>query len=253
MTTLAPAPSSQSQAPAQRIATALLSARAILGAILTIGCYFIGATYYSRYLGHFHLDSQLFPLDTARYFMMGGVALFKFCASILDSLNSHPFQSLLGALAVVSYFACLAWLFGGKPEDRASSLKGNKIVQRLAALLNAKHGLRRAIRWALLSGLALYVTFASLLVVMVIIGLPAIAGEVAADVAYQDSIKAYDSGCKASGRAVCFRLEQDNKPPVQGFLIASSPEQIAMYNKGTVSVLPLKGNRLTSVSPEAKP
>lgn len=243
----------QNTGPLQRILALLLHGRAIVGAVLTVGCYFIGATYYAHLLGLFHLDSQLFPLDTARYFVMGAMALFHFCANFFEFLNEHPGQSLLGGLGLIVYIAVLAWISSGSSKDSDESGSKNRVALFIAEKLAARHGLRRAMRYVLLSAAGLYLVLFSLLGVMVVIGLPAIIGEVAATVEFRDTVSAYKPGCDSAKRPRCFRLEQDGKPSVEGFVVASSPDQIALYNNGTISVLPLKGNRLISVSPGAKP
>jgi len=244
---------SSNSSQSQRVITALANARTIVGAILTVGCYFIGSTYYTRYLDHFHLDSQLFPLDTASYFVKGGMAVFWFCANILSLLNGHLVQSLLGALAVLGYFACLGMLSKARPQSLQTLVAKSLRSRGKVGPLSAKPGLRGAIKGAVLSAAALYVGVASLVAVMLFIGLPASIGEVAADLAYKEAIKGYARPCDVAGRSVCLRLEQDNKPFVEGFLIAASQEQVALYNGGVVSVLPLKGNRLISVTPAKKP
>lgn len=236
----------------QRFLTILIKERAICGAALTIGCYFIGSTYYSRLLGQFHLDSQLFPLDTSRYFVLGALAVFNFCANALGAMNSHPAQTILWGLAVATYVAGLSWLFGTKSKDRRAIGRRCKTVRRWLEKLNKMQRLKTMMVWVLMAVLGLYLIFASLLAILLIIGLPAIIGEVAAKADYRDIVKAYEVGCKTPGHARCFRLEQDNKPPVEGFIVASSPEQVALYNNGSISVLPLKGNRLTSVEPQGK-
>lgn len=236
----------------QRLLTMLIKERAICGAVLTIGCYFIGSTYHSRFLGEFHLDSQLFPLDTASYFVLGARAAFNFCANALGAINSHPAQTALWVLAVAAYVGGVAWLFGTKPKSSPAIGKRFETARRWLAKLSEMQKLKAVMLWVLMAVLGLYLIFASLLAILLIIGLPAIIGEVAAKADYRDTVKAYQWGCKTPGHARCFRLEQDNKPQVEGFIVASSQEQVALYNNGSVSVLPLKGNRLISVEPEGK-
>lgn len=250
---VADAPSLQAPGKLQRFLTMLIKERAICGAVLTIGCYFIGSTYHSRFLGHFHLDSQLFPLDTAGYFVLGARAVFNFCANALGAMNSHPAQTALWGLAVAAYVGGVAWLFGTKPKGSPAIGRRFETVRRWLEKLSEMQRLKGVMLWVLMAVLGLYLILASLLAILLTIGLPAIIGEVAAKADYRDAAKVYELGCRAPGHARCFRLEQDNKPPVEGFLIASSPEQIALYNNGTVSVLPLKGNRLISVNPGTKP
>jgi len=230
----------------------LVKERAICGAVLTIGCYFIGSTYHSRFLGHFHLDSLLFPLDTARYFVLGALAVFNFCANALGAMNSHPAQTALWGLAFAAYVAGVGWLFGTRPKGSPAIGRRCKTVLRWLEKLSEMQRLKTVVMWVLMAVLGLYLIVASLLAILLIIGLPAIIGEAAAKADYRDTVKAYESGCKAPGNVRCFRLEQDNKPSVEGFIVASSPEQIALYNNGSVSVLPLKGNRLISVEPQGK-
>lgn len=237
----------QNPPTAQRIFSALLSARAAMGVLLTISGYFVGTMYYSRYLARFHLDNQLFPLDASGNFVMGAIAVFRLSTYILHSLNTHPFLSLLGALGSVLYIMCLAIIFSTKPRTSLAPEKSSKMRQQMRDLWTTKHWLRAGAKGALIAGLTVYATFAFLLTVIFIIAVPAIIGQTAADLAYDEAVKAYAGGCEKPGKAVCLRLDQDNKPAVEGFLIAASPDQIALYSSGTVSVVPMKGNRLVSL------
>jgi hypothetical protein len=135
-------------------------------------------------------------------------------------------------------------LFYSAPKKETVQ-RAQKYVSRMRALWQSRQRLKSAAQGGIVALIALWGTAVSIFVIASVISIPLIVGQEGAKASYVQVSKGFIGGCAhPSGEYLCSKLYDQDKLVAEGFVIAASPDQVALYKDGTTSILDLKGRRL---------
>jgi hypothetical protein len=212
---------------------------------VTLAGYMAGVIYYSSYLQAFQIDDRTFPVDTFRYWVYGAFAMYQLCLSVISGANSHFRVTVLFALAVIGYVMLTQAAFYSS-SDRAANRR-IKATQKIRALWNSHQRLKSAAQAGLVAIAAIWSAGVLVFFIASLIGIPIVIGQEGARASYIDASKGYAGGCEhPENGSLCSRLYDQDKLIAEGFVIAASPEQVALYKDGTTTILDLKARKLVT-------
>lgn len=209
----------------------------VAGLLLAGIAYSLGDAYYSACLRFFSIDSSAFPIDHSTHLIYGVWGGLNATLVLQAWFSANAGKLLVTASAVVLYFAVLSFVakFLRKiPTHHANRAKG------IVRYVQESPNLKMFLSWTtvmLLSIVGLILLFQS---ITVIASIPSAIGESAGNtVATKDKVD-FDLGCEAS-QARCYRVTKDGVSIGQGYVIAQSPQRVALYYKGETSQVDLTG------------
>lgn len=215
------------------VATFLLSSAIPL---LSAAAYLIGLAYRTTYHHEFNIPSGLLAATTSDYLVYAYTALAE------TGIRLIGFTGLtVMSLPVV---AVLTWKFFSWAERKAEE---SQRLRRVRANVNSS-GFLKLIGYlcAILTSVAAlsYLALFSYGVFLT----PYILGEKAGKQRAIDDASAYELGCeKGSGGArFCIDIYHDEKIVASGFVVDSSDKYLAVYENGTVRILPTEGMHFLS-------
>jgi hypothetical protein len=205
-----------------------------------------GAIYYSEYLGAFHIDYRTFPADTARTWVYGAWALFECLSAALSYAHMNPARVLLAAGGIPAYvMVARALLF--LPSEGKTSRWLERSVDAMPNPWGGSQRLNASVRGGLVAVGGEAVLAGLILLALFLLLFPVLIGWAGAQATFVKDSKAYAGGCEHPIEgSLCSKLYEQDKLLGEGFVIAASPDQVALYRDGTTTILDLKGRRLVT-------
>lgn len=200
--------------------TGFLSFATALVAVGSATLHLVGSIWHRNYLAYWGVDAKLFPQSTDQVLLNGFYALFDRLVLIFWALvgEVHTVLLLAATVAVVAlYFDVWA--------DKAIEVLA-KTVQR-GRPWHARVTLGIALG-LLITSFAILATF----VLVFAMGVPAVAAEAAAKKSADERAEDFARGCDHSTRR-CVEISRVGKEPIVGYLLETSPSQLAVFDVGT--------------------
>lgn len=196
-----------------------LSLATALIAVGSATLHLVGSIWHRNYLSYWGVDAELFPQSTDQVMLTGFYALFDRLLLLFIALVKEWYLLLLG----VALLFLLA-MYIDALTDRA-----------VDAVVKVAHS-GRPWRKRVVQGLMLGLTFASFallatFVLVAMMGIPAAAAEMSARKSAEANAEDFAKGCAASKRS-CVEIQRAGQPPVQGYLLESSPTHLAIFDAG---------------------
>lgn len=212
---------------------------ALTGAVFYWAPYIVGKTYFARRNSILSIPSGLFENTAEEYFAYSYYALVTVMSNLSEFLLGDFRRTVYIAVyscAFVVYMVFLAWL--SKPREKF------KIVEKIEA--KRFYTLPLAI-FLMSTGLTVVIALAPALIFTILV-VPGFLGAQAAVISVEEEKSAYSSGCfKPNDRKwQCSRLIKDGSKIAEGFLVASSKDWVAVYDRGVTKVLPVSGLSIES-------
>lgn len=216
-----PSPS-DTPAPAARFRwswTSFLSLATALVAVGSASLHLVGSIWHFQYLQYWGVDARLFPQAADQILLKGFYALFDRLLLLFIALAKEWYLVLL----VVALLFLLA-LYIDAITDKA-----------VDAVVKVAHS-GRPWRKRVVQGLMLGLTFASFallatFVLVALMGIPAAAAEMSARKSAEANAADFAKGCAESKRS-CVEIQRAGQPPIQGYLLESSPTHLAVFDAG---------------------
>lgn len=217
---------------------AVLSAVAAVLAAGSAALHFIGTIWHQNYLAHWDIDANLFPRSTEQTLLAGYYAVLERGVMFWLFIAERWPWMLLGACGLIALGFFIDWL-----TDRG--------VDVTAAWINRSSRKARLIAAVILAGLAI-VSIVQLGVVVVVAAmlLPAGVAEAAAGRSAELAMKDHAKGCERSVRR-CIEVRRADGASVKGYLLDSSPNDIAIYDveSGRGRTMSRQGVEIVSTRP----
>ncbi|TGP40234.1 hypothetical protein EN871_28835 [bacterium M00.F.Ca.ET.228.01.1.1] len=207
----------------------------VFGLIAAGIAYSLGDAYYNAYLGKFAVFNGAFPADHPTHFVLavwGGLH-----ATILfqNWLSGHVTKLLVMTVVFLVYFAALPVAFAVISPFLASS----KVrVKGARALLTDRPRLRQYIGMVMAILFFLVSAFWFCLFVPPLISIPSAIGQAVGEDVAKNDIREFDKGCEHS-RMACYQAISNGKEIARGFVVAQSPDRVALYDRGKTIQIPL--------------
>lgn len=196
-----------------------LSLATALIAVGSATLHLVGSIWHRSYLSYWGIDAELFPQSTDQVMLTGFYALFDRLLLLLSALVSEWYLVLL-AMAILVLFALYVDVITDKAVDAVVKVAHNGRPWRKRAVQGAMIGL-------LLSSFVFLATF----VLVALMGIPAAAAEMSAKKSAEANAADFAKGCAASKRS-CVEIQRTGQPPIQGYLLESSPTHLAVFDAG---------------------
>lgn len=234
----------ENKRPYLRVVLGGMSA-ALTGAIFYWAPYIVGKTYFARRNSMLSIPSGLFENTAEDYFAYSYYALVTVMTNLseflLGDLRRTIYIAVYSCMFVV-YMVFLAWL--SKPREKF------KLVEKIEA--RRIYTLPLAI-FLMSTGLTVCVSLAPALIFTVLV-VPGFLGAQAAVISVEEEKSVYSSGCFTPNdrKWQCSRLIKDGSTIAEGFLVASSKDWVAVYERGVTKVLPVSGLSIESGGYESR-
>ncbi|SDL11069.1 hypothetical protein [Pseudomonas indica] len=213
----------------------------LIGFISYWAPYVTGLTYYQTLLSAQNIPFHLFERQSSDYFIYAHYAFIEASSSWISLIfkDTKIFLFIMGAFAALGLeFFILNWLSNCKKSKQlVTKLDSNNLLSIPLAIL-------------LLAFLAAFlITFSPVLILIILI-IPGIIGEYAAEQTVKENKEIYSQGCIENKKDWhCTAVLDKNQEIFRGFLIASSNERIALFLDGRTIIFPLDDKVLVSVPP----
>lgn len=228
----------ESKQPYLRVVLGGISA-ALTGAVFYWAPYIVGKTYFARRNSILGIPSGLFENTAEDYFAYSYYALVTVMTNLSEFLLGDLRRTIYIAAyscVFVVYMVFLAWL--SKPREKF------KFVEKIET--KKFYTLPLAV-FLMSTGLTVFISLAPALIFTILV-VPGFLGAQAAVISVEEEKSVYSSGClKPNERKwQCSRLIKDGSTIAEGFLVASSKDWVAVYEKGVTKVLPVNGLSIES-------
>ncbi|RCW66739.1 hypothetical protein [Pseudorhodoferax soli] len=217
---------------------AVLSGLAAVLAAGSAALHFIGTIWHRNYLAHWDIDANLFPRSTDQTLLAGyyavlerGVMLWLFIA------EKWPWM-LLGACGLIAICFFIDWITDRGVDVTAAWIDRSSRKARLTAAV-------------IVAGLALFsIVQVCVVVVVAAMLLPAGIAEAAAGRSAEVAMRDHAKGCELSTRR-CIEVRRADGVSVKGYLLDSSPNDIALYDveSGRGRTMSRQGVEIVSTRP----
>lgn len=203
--------------------------------------YVVGLTYYKTLLSSLDVPFHLFERSSSDYFIYAHHAIIEASSSWINLLfrETKLFLYIMCTVAALALeIALINWLSKTKLSNKISKkVEGSGLVSVTVAVL------------ALAFIAAFAIAFFPIFILIVLI-IPGIIGEYAAESVTRENNKIYLAGCVQNKKNWnCVKLLDDTKEVSRGFLITSSNERVALHLGGKTSIFFLGEKTLETVLP----
>lgn len=210
------------------------------GVLLYSVTYIIGLSYHQAYLSEYGVPLDIFPKQPSDYLLYAYIATITALINIPDLFSSYKAWLTLTALfaAMLIYTVTLTLIFKSKTTERMLKDLDKR----------RKTGLTLAI--AILSASASGLTLTAPLAALLILILPVQLGGYSAKLVANKERESFKLGCKPqnNSREYCYSLKDNFSTIKEGYIIATSPTHIAIYNKEKSYIYLLSGKSIEITS-----
>lgn len=212
---------------------------ALVGAICYWAPYIVGKSYFARRNSMLNIPSGLFENTAEDYLAYSYYAFFTVITNLseffLGDFRRTVYIAVFSCVFVV-YVVLLTWLFKPRAKlELVKKIEGRRIFSvPLAVLLMS-------------TGLTAFISFAPAFIFTILV-VPGFLGAQAAAISVEEEKAIYSNGCLTSNARnwQCSKLIKGGETIAEGFLIASSKDWVAIYNKGVTKVLSVSGSSIES-------
>jgi len=212
----------------------------LAGAALVYFAYLSGVAYQQTYLAQFSIDQGQFPLGKSDYLILAVLAVMRDLSIVLKSVLTS--KAIMVSLLVFLGAGTISFILVEVIRKLARTHLSRKPIS-VRAKLAALYFLALPIGGA-------YATFTIPIVLAMVFVVPIQIGVAAAISIAKDDIADFEKGCAAHPHGKhCFNLVDEKGTVAAGFIIEQSKESVAIWDEGTIKVLPLEKRGLISVDP----
>jgi hypothetical protein len=233
----------------------------IAGFLLVGAGYICGYLYREAYFSRFQRDTGLFPKATPEYFVYGGFAAYQ-AASALLGIQGVSVGRVLLIIIVTSvglgvYVGGVAFVVERISKAATRSRRVGVIAQRASDWISEQFKRQSAAKVGVTGAsvvlLAFYVVVASCIFIVLLYTIPVLIANAAADRAYTIQLARFGNGCEdEKAVAFCFEVRNADKAIAQGFIIASTIDDVALSDDGRSRVVSLQGRELVQLDMPTK-
>lgn len=215
---------------------------AVVTTIGGLGLHLMGYMTHQKYLTTWGLDPGIFPLATDTTIINGLMTLVYQAATLISALEDTWELMVVVALILWLYIFVILQIARANERKKVSYKKRHipaRVIDVIASFLTAIS----------------IVTFTPFLVLIVVVALaiPALAGENYGRVLAKQEMEKYSTGCKQKDEKVkCLELRKAGMPIARGFLLESNQTHIAIYyvDKKYARTLERDGTEIVGVKGE---
>jgi len=211
----------------------------LAGAVAVYFAYLVGVAFHEVYLDSFAVSPGGFPKEHPDYMVYAFGAVLRDLGLVLHAITWKVILVVIGTLAAVG---AVSWLLaegaaalGRRHRGRSGFSAGPRVKSFFIYFLA-------------LPFVGTYLMFAVPAVIAAIMVIPVELGAAAAKISAADDMADFKKGCAAHSHGKhCVALREGKETVATGFIIEQSKDTVALWDNGTVQVLPLEKRALVSV------
>lgn len=211
----------------------------LAGAAAVYLAYLVGVASHETYLDSFAVSPGGFPKEHPEYLVYAFAAVLKDLGLVLHAITWKVILCVIGtlvAMGAVSWFLAEgAAALGRRHRGRSGFSAGPRVKSFIMYCLAVPF-------------FGTYLMFALPTAVAAIMVIPVELGAAAGKISAADDMADFKKGCAAHSHGKhCVALREGKQTVAMGFIIEQSKDTVALWDNGTVQVLPLEKRALVSV------
>jgi hypothetical protein len=209
----------------------------VFGLLLAGTAYSLGDAYYAAYLRFFSVESSGFPVDHSTHLIYGVWGGLNATLALQAWISVNAGRLWVTLFGLVVYIAAISFATKG---FRKFSMRHAGHAKGVSKYIQKRPHLKMFLFWTTVMILSIAGVILLFQSVTVVASIPSTIGESSGQAVAEKDKQDFDRGCEKSS-AKCYMVTKDGITIGQGYVIAQSPQRIALYYRGETSQFELTG------------